>query len=68
MLAVDIPWIHQRTPVSVRHLRRLDACGDIPGRFLCGRRVLFRADTIRLWISLGMPDRKTFEMLTRRPK
>lgn len=68
MLAVDIPWIAKRTPVSVRHLRRLDSSRDIPGRFVAGRRVLFQADVIRRWIAAGMPDRQTFELLAKRSK
>lgn len=68
MLAVDIPWIADKTTLSVRHLRRLDSSRDIPGRFVAGRRVLYQADVIRRWIALGMPDRQTFELLAKRTK
>lgn len=68
MLAFDIAAIARMTTLSVRHLRRLDCCGDIPGRFTVGRRVLYKADVIRRWIGLGMPDKATFESLVKRSK
>jgi hypothetical protein len=53
------------TSISERHLRRLDADRDIPGRLTCGRRVLFVAETVRQWIREGMPDRERWEALRR---
>lgn len=40
--------------VSLRHLRRLDAAREIPGRVKCGKRVLFGTDAVREWVRGGM--------------
>lgn len=68
MLALDVAAIAKMTCLSVRHLRRLDCTQAIPGRFTVGRRVLYKADVIRRWIGLGMPDKATFESLVKRNK
>jgi hypothetical protein len=56
-LLVDLAGLSGLVRLSVRHLRRLDASGDIPGRVTSGRRVLFQLDLIREWVRAGMPDR-----------
>jgi hypothetical protein len=56
-LLIDIPELAQLTSLSVRHLRRLDSSGDIPGRVVHGRRVLFQTEVIREWVRAGLPDR-----------
>jgi hypothetical protein len=64
-LTWDVPDLHALTGLSVRQLRRMDSCGDIPGRLTVGRRVLYAAETIREWIGAGMPDRSRWEALQR---
>jgi hypothetical protein len=56
-LLVDMVGLAELTSLSVRHLRRLDASGEIPGRVTCGRRVLFQSRLIKEWIQAGMPGR-----------
>ena len=56
-LLLDIAGLARLLNLSVRHLRRLDASGDIPGRVTSGRRVLFQVDIIRDWVRAGMPER-----------
>jgi hypothetical protein len=53
------------TGVSLRHLRRLDADRNIPGRLTVGRKVLFTAELVREWIRSGMPDTERWEQLQR---
>jgi hypothetical protein len=64
-LTWGIPDLHELTGISIRHLRRMDACGDIPGRITVGRLVLFSAEIIRQWVRDGMPDRERWERLQR---
>jgi len=56
-LLVDMAGLAKLLNLSLRHLRRLDASGDIPGRVTSGRRVLFQTEVIREWVRSGMPDR-----------
>ena len=65
-LLLDIPDLAGMLNLSVRHLRRLDACGDIPGRVEAGRRVLFQAEVIRDWVRAGLPDRDRWAALQKR--
>jgi hypothetical protein len=65
-LLIDIPDLAQVTSLSVRHLRRLDSSGDIPGRVVHGRRVLFQTEVIREWVRAGLPDRDRWAVLQRR--
>jgi excisionase family DNA binding protein len=55
-LLITVDELAQLTSLSVRHLRRLDSSGDIPGRVLHGRRVLFQTELIREWVRAGLPD------------
>lgn len=57
-LLFDLPELARLTSLSVRHLRRLDSSRDIPGRVVCGRRVLFQTEIIREWVRAGLPDRE----------
>lgn len=59
----DFPLLAAFTSVGVRTLRAWDASRNIPGRVTLGRRVLFRAETIREWVRAGMPDRVRWEAL-----
>jgi hypothetical protein len=56
-LLITMSELAHLTSLSVRHLRRLDSSGDIPGRVLCGRRVLFQTEIIREWVRAGLPGR-----------
>jgi predicted DNA-binding transcriptional regulator AlpA len=59
----ELSWL---TSLSLRHLRRLDASRDIPGRVTVGRRVLFRTEEIREWIRAGLPDHDHWPLLLKR--
>jgi hypothetical protein len=65
-LLIDISELAQLTSLSVRHLRRLDSSGDIPGRVVHGRRVLFQTEVIREWVRAGLPDHEHWAALSRR--
>lgn len=62
-LLIDIAELSRLTSLSVRTLRRLDSAGDVPGRVVCGRRVLFQTETIREWVRAGLPDGKHWTSL-----
>jgi hypothetical protein len=51
------------TSLSVRTLRRMDSAGDIPGRVVAGRRVLFQTEIIREWVRAGLPGRDQWAVL-----
>jgi hypothetical protein len=65
-LLIDVGELAQLTSLSVRHLRRLDSSGDIPGRVVHGRRVLFQTEIIREWVRAGLPDRDRWGALLKR--
>ena len=54
-LLVDARELSRLTSLSVRTLRRMDSCGDIPGRVVVRRRVLYRLDVIRQWVACRLP-------------
>jgi hypothetical protein len=53
---IGMAELARQTSLSIRHLRRLDSSRDIPGRVVCGRRVLFQTEIIREWVRAGLPD------------
>lgn len=63
---IDIHGVCRLSSISFRTLRRMDSAGRMPAPVRCGRRVYWRTSDIRLWIELGLPDRKRFEELKRR--
>jgi hypothetical protein len=65
-LLIDMAELARLTSMSVRHLRRLDSSRDIPGRVVCGRRVLFQTEIIREWVRAGLPDRDGWAALQKR--
>ena len=65
-LLVGIPALAPAVSLSVRTLRRMDAAGDIPGRVVAGRRVLFQTEVIREWVRAGLPGREQWAALQRR--
>jgi hypothetical protein len=65
-LLIDMAELAYLTSLSVRHLRRLDSSGDIPGRVVSGRRVLFQTDVIRDWVRAGLPGREQWAALQKR--
>jgi hypothetical protein len=60
-LLIDVCELSRLTSLSVRTLRRMDSCGDIPGRVVVRRRVLYQLEIIREWVRLGLPDRETWQ-------
>jgi hypothetical protein len=65
-LLISLAELAQLTSLSVRHLRRLDASSDIPGRVVHGRRILFQTEVIREWVRAGLPDREHWTGLLKR--
>jgi hypothetical protein len=65
-LLIDMAELARLTSLSVRHLRRLDSSRDIPGRVVCGRRVLFRTELICEWARAGLPGREQWAALQHR--
>ena len=47
--------------LSKRQIFRLNSCGKIPAPVRIGGAVRWEVQTISDWISMGCPDRKTFE-------
>ncbi len=47
--------------LSRRQITRLNVCGKIPGCLRIAGAVRWSEQTITDWISMGCPDRKTFE-------
>lgn len=64
-LLTDFNGLVKLTSLGLRTLRRLDAAGDIPGRVVVGRRVLFHLDVIREWVRSGLPDKERWAALQR---
>ena len=64
-LLIDMAELAHLTSLSVRTLRRMDACRDIPGRVVAGRRVLFQTEVIREWVRAGLPDQEHWAALQR---
>lgn len=65
-LLIDVDELARLTSLSVRHLRRLDASRDIPGRVVHRRRVLFQTEVIREWVRAGLPDRENWAAALKR--
>jgi hypothetical protein len=65
-LLIDMAGLARLTSLSVRHLRRLDSSRDIPGRVVCGRRVLFQTEMIREWVRAGLPAHEQWAALLKR--
>ncbi len=51
--------------VSVRHLRRMDAAGELPRPVTLGKRVLWRTEEIQRWVAARCPDRRSWEATDR---
>jgi predicted DNA-binding transcriptional regulator AlpA len=49
--------------LSKRQIFRLNSAGKIPGPVRIGGAVRWRQGDVEHWISLGCPDRKTFEVI-----
>jgi hypothetical protein len=65
-LLIDISDLSGLTSLSVRTLRRMDSCRDIPGRVRVGRRVLFQTEIIREWVRAGLPGSEQWAVLQKR--
>jgi hypothetical protein len=65
-LLIDIDELARLTSLSVRTLRRLDGCREIPGRVVVRRCVRFRSEVIREWVRAGLPDREQWAGLVKR--
>ena len=49
--------------LSKRQVHRLNSCGKLPSPIRIGGSVRWANSTIQSWISLGCPDRQTFEAM-----
>jgi hypothetical protein len=66
-LLIDTADLAYLTSLGVRTLRRMDSAGDIPGRVVCGRRVLFQKEIIRKWVQAGLPDKNNWAKVQEQP-
>ena len=64
-LAIDAQALAAHLGVSVRHVRRMDAAGQIPRPLRFGRAVRWSRVEIEEWMFAGSPDRETWEALMR---
>ncbi|MCZ6653576.1 MAG: hypothetical protein O7D91_11180 [Planctomycetota bacterium] len=60
-LAVDVRGMSKLVPFSVRTLRRMDSSGKIPRGHRVGGKKLWKLNDLKLWATLGFPDREEFE-------
>jgi prophage regulatory protein len=58
----------QRLSLSKRQIFRLNSCGKIPAPIRIGGSIRWANSTIENWISMGCPDRLTFEKSNQRNK
>ena len=49
--------------LSKRQIFRLNSCGKLPKPLRIGRSIRWSESTISKWLSVGAPDRKTFEAM-----
>ncbi len=49
--------------LSKRQIFRLNSCGKLPAPIRIGGSVRWAETTIAEWLSIGAPDRKTFEAM-----
>ena len=64
-LALDAKSLAALLQVSERHLRRLDAAGELPRPVKLGRAVRWPVSEFRAWLDAGCPDRETWEAMKR---
>lgn len=57
----DVCGVAERGAVSKRTIHRLNASGRMPRPVRIGGCLRWRASDIDAWISMGCPDRETFE-------
>ena len=53
----------QQFKVSIRHIRRLDATGQLPRPVRIGRLVRWLSAEIDAWLQAGAPDQRTWEQM-----
>jgi predicted DNA-binding transcriptional regulator AlpA len=61
-LLVDTDQAAALCGVSPASWYRLKAAGKTPAPVRLGGKVLYRVEDLRLWVALGCPDRKEFEV------
>jgi predicted DNA-binding transcriptional regulator AlpA len=61
-LLVDTNQAALRCGISPASWYRLKAAGKTPAPLRLGGRVLYRVEDLQLWVSLGCPPRKEFEV------
>jgi excisionase family DNA binding protein len=62
-LALSAADLARRLGVSLRHLRRLNATGEIPKPCRLGQSVRWPLAEIEAWLAAGAPDRETWDAL-----
>jgi predicted DNA-binding transcriptional regulator AlpA len=61
---IDVKGVSERTTLSPRTIRAMDAAGRLPAPIRLSRKsVRWRTAEIDRWIELGCPDRKAWEKL-----
>ena len=61
-LLVDADRAAPMCGISPASWYRLKAAGKTPAPVKLGGRVLYRVEDLRLWVALGCPERKEFEI------
>lgn len=62
-LAVDAARLARLLGISLSHVRRLDAAGQLPRPLKIGRCVRWPVRTIEQWLAAGTPNREAWEKL-----
>ena len=61
MTLVTVKEVAEMLSVSQRQVWRLNSLSEMPSPIRIGRSVRWDSEVLRNWVSLGCPDRATFE-------
>ena len=62
-LAMAAPVLARHLGISLRHLKRLQACGKLLAPVRLGRSVRWALAETEAWLAAGAPDRATWEAM-----
>jgi predicted DNA-binding transcriptional regulator AlpA len=65
-ILIDAEGLAKILMVTVRHVRRMDAGGDLPAPIRLGRLVRWRRDEILKWLAADCPDRMKWKVMRRK--
>ena len=63
VLALSAVDLAHNLGVSLRHIRRMDSSGKLPGPIKLGASVRWPVAEIEQWLAAGAPDRRTWQVM-----